>query len=568
MRITQEFSSSSSSHLLSLFFLLLFLLQSSVSDRCGTYLLHNECTGLVGEQVALTSSSQEEQYQTIAFTVSDIRLFTSLSNSLECRRSYIWLLCNLAFPSCVEEDNMNNCTELPSRDTCDSINSTCATSLATVSVDCEALFNSFTNSPNSLSTNTSVCNSTIPFNSTIISSIFIPPVTCIDNTSSLIPCCPPPFLRSLATEECIPACPIPFFSVEKDQTLEQTAYTLTWISTGIFVVSFLPLCVIDNMLIFPRYVMPLAAFLGICYLQTLIWSLYAGGATPYVCGDYQNEQSYDLFDTLEDFVDSTRCKFQFAFGSFFSLALSYWIFILCICLFSLFFSEQYPFLKAFQLPSFNSLSFTDVSKVELRVHFGWVFPLALFLVAILTSEYADISLVLKPGENSCYYSAYWVYSTQLAFFCVTVVLMIVTLYQMVRRSCHLLLIQWRSVSFVWVILNCFTFDPFPLYASSKSLLDFYNATFQTYYLCVIESANVYPFPCSQPDGTSIFWFYTYFGELVIQITTYSWMGVSCFVTYLTNPFILRWWYYLLFEQRIVRDPKLLLDHIQLDSLEE
>ena len=129
-----------------------------------------------------------------------------------------------------------------------------------------------------------------------------------------------------------------------------------------------------------------------------------------------------------------------------------------------------------------------------------------------------------------------------------------------RRSWRFFAAQWRSVAFAVFVLFVSLFNLVPVfiiiiqYEGNNSVN---NMDLQAQWVeCVVGNANVSPLPCDRPT------YYPYWYMVLTFVIVYSWSGLITSFTYMTNPFILRWWYYLFFHRLVVRNPAILLNEIE------
>lgn len=534
---------------------LVSLLSAIFALECTTYSLQNECTGLLGPQIALSSfSSQAELFSRISLDISSVRMFSSLTNGTACRRAYIWYLCNTAFPTC---DPIANCTSSPSLSSCVEVNELCSESAVIVTLDCAEMEKERKKEDESLSRSMrrSDCTEGGLHLPDSVTATPIAVETCLYTSRSAAPCCEEPFQLSDSTSECVSECPWGIFSREQEQLLADIAYIFTWAGTILCFLSLFPTLFIDGMLEFPKYLTPLCSLMGVCVAQCLIASLYYGGGAAYVCGTSRDEGH--LVATYTAFFHSSRCTAQLVLSSFFSSSLSYWYFILILCLVSLFLTDCLPFVA----PLNRALSSERPrKKVEIAFHVGWLLVVGwTFLVYYLMID-PEGNVTAMPGVYAC--SGYTLLSVSLSliFFLFSALLTFLALVTVGRRSWQFLLAQWRSAAFAiyFLFVSIFSFVPvFILNSASNPLAAENILSMQADWTkCVVENANVFPLPCTRPLLYP-YWFMVFYYALL-----YSWSGFITTVTYLSNPFILHWWYYLIFQRVVVRNPAILLNEIE------
>ena len=543
-----------------LFAFSLISISFTAAIECGPYTLQNECTGLVGTNVLSTSSSptsQSDRFALISLDISSVRMFTPLTSSLDCRRAYIWYLCNTAFPQC---DPAANCTSIPSSAACDDVIALCNESLVKIDVNClpkeeREISIYLTGGGRHAFADMSPCEGGgLNLTSDVINNP-IGAVTCLDVSRSPAPCCEDPFVQNPATLECVPGCPWGLYDRSREEALGYIAYTFTWMSTLLCFFSLFPSLFIEGMLTFPKYLTPLCIVIGVCVSQTSIFSLYAGGGAAYVCGS--NEYDGDIAQTYTDFLHSPVCSAQIILEIFFSVALTYWFFVLIVCLTSLFLTDCLPFLS----PINRALTDEKTSKkVEIAAHVGWALPLLWTLMNYFVLVDLDSNVTAMPGVYAC--SSYTFASVvgSIFFFSISTFLIVAALVTVGRRSWRFFSAQWRSVAFAvyFLFVSLFNFVPvFIVFFQIES--DDYISTFKMqsrWVECVVGNSNVNPSPCTRPI------LYPYWYISITYAILFSWSGFITTVTYMTNPFILRWWYYLFFHRLVVRNPSILLNEIE------
>ena len=304
------------------------------------YDLDNECRNVLLSEVNFNHEEQDLIFSEISVFISDVRMFPSI-----CRRSLIWLLCNLAFPSCIQgvvchSIDLSSCFQV--EENCmDSYQSFCSQTEQNRMI-CDGLASllncsSFFSSP---PTSTSSFPLYLPLDEMSIDQTFeqieqcdpstgmeglqkateepIEVTTClISQNVTIDPCCTSPlYVKDKKTGECVVSCPQYDYTKEKEETLGIVSFVLLWISTFIFFLSVFPSFFIPELRQFPGYVGYIVSFTTLLFLHSQSWAFYVGGPKVFVCHSEQN-----FFVAEENVSGSPRCFIQVCF-SFGSLSLS------------------------------------------------------------------------------------------------------------------------------------------------------------------------------------------------------------------------------------------------------
>ena len=242
------------------------------------YVLQNECTVNIQHNITQAPEEQTVFFDALSLLVSDLRMILPET----CRRSSLWILCNLAFPcqsqvcsvtredcefafkDCPPSDLTLNCSSFPTesealemeeekkrwwggeeRGWIDGIGNNVLEEEYFVTVQESA------ETPN-------------------------PVTTCLADRGEEIQCCLDPFTKKSDTDECVLACPSYPFGETRYKALTYTHFALLWITTVLVIAALVPLLFLKQTLTFPKYAMPAAMVATLFWLHNEMWSIYVG----------------------------------------------------------------------------------------------------------------------------------------------------------------------------------------------------------------------------------------------------------------------------------------------------